>query len=53
MRTNPIQDMILSKNTSFPRLEVDDDKCTGCGRCVQTCPIQLLMLNAEKKMPQQ
>ena len=33
----------------FPRITVDEGKCNGCGRCVKTCPIQLLMLNDNKK----
>jgi nitroreductase/NAD-dependent dihydropyrimidine dehydrogenase PreA subunit len=34
---------------TFPRFTVDEEKCNGCGRCVKTCPIQLLMLNDKKK----
>ncbi len=33
----------------FPRIIVDESKCNGCGRCVKTCPIQLLMINDNKK----
>ncbi|MCU0820929.1 MAG: nitroreductase family protein [Spirochaetes bacterium] len=33
----------------FPRVIVNEEKCNGCGRCVKTCPIQLLMLNDNKK----
>jgi nitroreductase/NAD-dependent dihydropyrimidine dehydrogenase PreA subunit len=33
----------------YARFVVDEDKCTGCGRCVRSCPIQLLMLNDRKK----
>ncbi len=32
----------------FPGLQVADDKCTGCGRCVQSCPIQLLSIEDKK-----
>ena len=31
----------------FPQFFIDEGKCTGCGRCVQSCPMQLLEL-AEK-----
>lgn len=43
------KDMILPRQTTFPRLLVDDGKCNGCGRCVQTCPIQLLTLDSENR----
>ncbi|MFZ5571117.1 MAG: nitroreductase family protein [Thermodesulfobacteriota bacterium] len=32
----------------FPRLTVLEDKCSGCGRCVQSCPIQLLTVENGK-----
>ncbi len=32
----------------FARLVVDDEKCNGCGRCVKSCPIQLLELQGKK-----
>ena len=35
--------------TDFPVFQVDDEKCIGCGRCVKSCPIQLLMLDENKK----
>ncbi|ACL04235.1 nitroreductase [Desulfatibacillum aliphaticivorans] len=35
--------------TDFPIFQVDDEKCIGCGRCVNSCPIQLLMLDSDKK----
>lgn len=31
-------------SSTWPSVEVDMEKCDGCGRCVQTCPIQLLAL---------
>lgn len=33
----------------YPRVVVDEVKCNGCGRCVKTCPLDLLMLNENKK----
>jgi len=33
----------------FSRFIVDEEKCTGCGRCVRSCPIQLLMINSAGK----
>lgn len=44
-----VKDMILPQNTVFPVLKIDDENCNGCGRCIETCPIQLLMLNSESK----
>lgn len=34
---------------TYSRFIVDQEKCTGCGRCVNSCPIQLLMINDHKK----
>jgi len=34
--------------TKFPELIVDDEKCVGCNRCVETCPIQLLEIRNKK-----
>lgn len=32
----------------YARFILDEEKCTGCGRCVNSCPIQLLMITADK-----
>ncbi|MEW6077129.1 MAG: nitroreductase family protein [Thermodesulfobacteriota bacterium] len=34
---------------TYSRFVLDEEKCTGCGRCVNSCPIQLLMVNDNKK----
>jgi nitroreductase/Pyruvate/2-oxoacid:ferredoxin oxidoreductase delta subunit len=44
-----LKDMILPRQTTFSKILVNDEKCSGCGRCVATCPIQLLILNSDKK----
>lgn len=44
-----LKDMILPRQTTFSKILVDDEKCNGCGRCIETCPIQLLMLNSDNK----
>ncbi|PIP39313.1 MAG: nitroreductase [Desulfobacterales bacterium CG23_combo_of_CG06-09_8_20_14_all_51_8] len=44
-----LKDMILPRQTTFSKITVIDEKCTGCGRCVKSCPIQLLMLDADNK----
>jgi nitroreductase/NAD-dependent dihydropyrimidine dehydrogenase PreA subunit len=43
-----ISEMTLPSETTFARFVVDQEKCTGCGRCVETCPIQLLALSDGK-----
>ncbi|MBU3914462.1 nitroreductase family protein [bacterium] len=35
----------------FPKFVVDNEKCNGCKRCEQTCPIQLLMVVDKKCRP--
>jgi nitroreductase/Fe-S-cluster-containing hydrogenase component 2 len=30
--------------TQWPYVEVDGEKCDGCGRCVKTCPMEILRL---------
>jgi len=30
--------------TKWPHIVVDEDKCDGCGRCVKTCPMEILEL---------
>ncbi|MFP4475168.1 MAG: nitroreductase family protein [Desulfatibacillaceae bacterium] len=39
--------------TVFARFAVDEEKCTGCGRCVRTCPIQLLEMANGHPSPNQ
>jgi NAD-dependent dihydropyrimidine dehydrogenase PreA subunit len=31
------------------RLEISNAACTGCGVCVETCPTDVLRLDAEQK----
>jgi len=28
----------LKRNGFFGHLEIDEEKCTGCGTCIQYCP---------------
>jgi nitroreductase/NAD-dependent dihydropyrimidine dehydrogenase PreA subunit len=43
------RDIIYPKSTTFASFAVDAEKCTGCGRCVRACPIQLLVLDENEK----
>jgi nitroreductase/NAD-dependent dihydropyrimidine dehydrogenase PreA subunit len=43
------KEMTFPSRISFPFPQIDEEKCVGCGRCVQTCPIQLFMLNENQK----
>lgn len=36
---------------SFARFVLNETNCNGCGRCVKTCPIQLLMIKDDKAIP--
>jgi len=39
----------LTAPTTWPQFTVDQEKCTGCMRCVQTCPLQVIGLSDDKK----
>ena len=32
----------------MPRVIVDEEKCEGCGECVDTCPAEVLEMQGEK-----
>lgn len=32
-------------------IKVDNDKCTGCGTCVDTCPMEVFEIKDEKSVP--
>ena len=32
-------------------VKVDNDKCTGCGTCVETCPMEVFEIKEEKSVP--
>lgn len=33
------------------RILVDNEKCTGCGTCVDICPVGVFEINNEKSVP--
>ena len=33
------------------RILVDNDKCTGCGTCVDVCPVSVYEIKDQKSMP--
>ena len=33
------------------KILVDNDKCTGCGTCIDTCPVEVYELNSGKSKP--
>lgn len=50
MLLKSIKEMNLPR-ARFARFVLDPEKCTGCGRCVRACPIQLLCLKDKKAAP--
>ena len=33
------------------KIIVDNEKCTGCGSCVETCPVEVFEIKDEKSVP--
>ena len=33
------------------RVEVDQEKCIGCGECVDICPVEVYEMKDEKSVP--
>lgn len=33
------------------KIEVDEEKCIGCGECVDICPVDVYELKDEKSVP--
>ena len=35
----------------MPEVRVDQEKCTGCGECVDVCPVDVFELKEDKSFP--
>ncbi len=35
----------------MPKVEVDLEKCTGCGTCIDTCPVEVFELQELPEYP--
>jgi NAD-dependent dihydropyrimidine dehydrogenase PreA subunit len=35
----------------MPKVIVDKEKCTGCGTCVENCPVDVYEIKNEKAVP--
>jgi NAD-dependent dihydropyrimidine dehydrogenase PreA subunit len=33
------------------KIEVDEEKCIGCGECVEICPVDVYEMQDEKSVP--
>lgn len=43
-----MKDLLYLNNVST--LKVDEDKCTGCGACLEVCPHEVLVMNSSHVM---
>jgi len=39
-----------TSKTRFPMIEIDEIRCTGCGQCVEVCPVACVSLSPEPIM---
>jgi Fe-S-cluster-containing dehydrogenase component len=40
----------LSQSAETGVILIDDDKCDGCGWCIQACPFGTILLNSQSKV---
>jgi nitroreductase/NAD-dependent dihydropyrimidine dehydrogenase PreA subunit len=40
--------LTIDPPTRYARLRLDEQRCNACGRCVETCPMQLLEMEGDK-----
>jgi NAD-dependent dihydropyrimidine dehydrogenase PreA subunit len=46
-----IHDTLVEEGRKMVKIVVDNDKCTGCGTCVETCPVEVFEIKDEKSVP--
>ena len=42
---------LVREGRKMVKIAVDNDKCTGCGTCVDTCPVDVFEIKDEKSVP--
>ena len=45
--------LVAMPPAQWARLSLSEEKCNGCGRCVEACPVQLLMVDEKKAQSNQ
>jgi NAD-dependent dihydropyrimidine dehydrogenase PreA subunit len=46
-----IHETLIEEGRKMAKIIVDNDKCTGCGTCVETCPVEVFEIRDEKSVP--
>jgi NAD-dependent dihydropyrimidine dehydrogenase PreA subunit len=41
----------LKRKRQMVKIVVDNEKCTGCGTCVETCPVGVFEIKDKKSVP--
>lgn len=51
IRLLKIHETLVREGRKMVKIAVDNDKCTGCGTCVDTCPVDVFEIKDEKSVP--
>jgi NAD-dependent dihydropyrimidine dehydrogenase PreA subunit len=43
--------LYAKRKTVMYDVKVDDEKCVGCGECVEVCPVDVYAIQNEKSVP--